>query len=216
LPWKPEDLLASQPWFNPWPIKYLMSTFKWLPLYAPNESWETISFPPAFDEFGNRQGPKPPDGEAVYWWKLPKETWPYRDEMPWEPKILGAWQASQITMADDLPPSIWPGKPNVPPFGFIKLKMPGESDISGNQIAWIHMHIHARRISPDEMKVKTAITPLGPRYYLQSDNWKQYEYTYQQFRRAISARRRERFIGMVAEEIVRTKGKPKPSKDLFS
>jgi hypothetical protein len=41
----------------------------------------------------------------------------------------------------------------------------------GNQIFAMDMHVHMRWISPDEMKVKTAITPFGPRYYFQANGW---------------------------------------------
>ena len=47
-------------------------------------------------------------------------------------------------------------------------------------------------------------------------NWDQHEYEYKQYRAALKARREERFIAMLAEEIYRTKGEPKPSVDLFS
>jgi hypothetical protein len=177
---------------------------------------------PAYDDQGNRLAPLPPPGQPVYWWLLPKETWPYSEDMPWEEKILGAWPASQITMPEDLH-NIWPGKQRShPPFGFIKLKMPGTPDISGDQgpkgyqIPFVNMKMHMRWISPDEMKVKTAITPLGPRYYFQAKGWEQHESDYKEFRRAMRARRRARVQQMIAEEIVRTGGKPKPTKDLFS
>ena len=122
---------------------------KWLPIYLPPEPWEIIANPPT----NPRQAPQPPAGQAVYWWKLPKSTWPYRDEMPFEPKVLGALPASQISMPEDLQ--------NWPPLGVIKLKVPGQIISSGQQISFMNMQIHTRRISPDEMKVKTAITPLA-------------------------------------------------------
>jgi hypothetical protein len=104
---------------------------------------------------------------------------------------------------------------------FIKVKMPGTPDISGDQnpkgqIPFVNMTIHMRWISPDEMKVKTAITPLGPRYYFQANGWDQYEYDYKEFRRAMRARRRARVMNMLADEIIRTKNEQKSSKDLFS
>jgi hypothetical protein len=214
----PSDYRIDPSWLNPFPIKYLMPANKWLPIYAPLDDWEKTTL----DSLGNRVAPQPPPGEAVYWWKLPRETWPYKDEMPWEGKVPGTWPASQVTMAEDLKPSIWRGAYTVPPFGFIKLKMPGTLDVSGdqtplgNQIAFMNMRIHMRHISPDEMKVKTAITPMGPRYYFQSEGWSQYEFDYKEFKNALRARRRQRVIQMLAEEIARTKGKPKPSRDLFS
>jgi hypothetical protein len=213
----PSEYAREHEWLNPWPIKYLMPANKWLPLYAPLDSWEVT----ALDSLGNRVAPQPPPGVPVYWWKLPREHWPYKNEMPWEAKVPGTWPASQVTMSDDLPPSIWPGKPNVPPFGFIKLRMPGDVAVSGdqtpkgNQIAFMNMKIHMRHLSPGEMKVKTAITPMGPRYYFQSEGWNQYEFDFQTFKSALRAKRRERLKRMLAEEIAKNRGRPKPSRDLF-
>jgi hypothetical protein len=222
LAWSKDHLKDSTAWFNPWPMKYLTPVTNWLPIKIGPDFWETISSPPSFDEFGHRQRPKPPEGLPVYWWKLPRATWPYREEMPWEDKILGCWPASQVLMPEDLRPSIWPGKYTTPPFGFIKLKMPGPPEVSGeqapkgNQILFNRMKIHMRWISPDEMKVKTLITPLGPKYYFESQAWGQHEYDYKEFRRAMRERRQARAVEMLAREIARTGGVPQPSKDLFS
>jgi hypothetical protein len=208
---------SNPAWFNPWPIKYLLPVAKWFPLYFPNGEWEVISFPPAFDEFGNRAAPQPPDGAIIPWWKMPKEFWPI--EAPWEPKIFGAWPASKVTMAEDLAPSVWPGKPNVPPFGYIKLMMPEEPDQKGFSIPFYHMRMHMR---PDfgpihHMKIMTRVNALGEtKFYMIGKNWDQYEYDYREYRAALKARKHERVIQMLAEEIVRTKGQPKPSKDLFA
>jgi hypothetical protein len=117
----------------PWPIKYLLPAVKWFPLYWPNDTWEIVPFP-AIDEFGNRIALQPPDGAIIPWWKMDKSQWPIA--APWEPKIFGAWPASQISMPEDLQ--------NVPPFGFIKLKVPGHRDTSSNQIAFMNMKIHVR------------------------------------------------------------------------
>jgi hypothetical protein len=133
---------SNPAYFNPWPIKYLIPVAKWFPLYWPNAEWEIIASPPAFDEFGNRVAPKPPDGAIIPWWKMPKDQWPIA--APWEPKIFGAWPASKVTMAEDLPPSIWPRGYSVPPFGFIKLAMPGEPALKDHQIAFMQMKIHMR------------------------------------------------------------------------
>src|ERR1700733_7285043 len=111
-------------------MKYLTPVPKWLPIYAPLDDWEKTPL----DSLGNRVAPQPPEGLPVYWWKLPRSTWPYRDEMPWEAKLFGAWPASQVLMAEDLSiPSVWPGPKRAPPFGYIKLKMPGTPDVSGYQ-----------------------------------------------------------------------------------
>jgi hypothetical protein len=66
------------------------------------------------------------------------------------------------------------------------------------------------------MKVKTAITPFGPRYCFQSEGWSQYEFDYKTFQTALRMRRRRRLQQMLVEEIARTRGRPQPSKDLFS
>jgi hypothetical protein len=127
----------------PWgPLYYLMPASKWLPIYKGAEPWEVITFPPAFDELGRRLAPKPPEGTIIDWWKMPKDTWPL--EAPWEPKVFGCWPASKITMSEDLKPSIWPGPHRSPPFGFIKLKMPGEKDTTGLQIPFTNFKIHMR------------------------------------------------------------------------
>jgi hypothetical protein len=215
----PAEYAREHGWLNPWPFKMLTPVVDWLPIKAPNDPWQVVLSPPAFDADGNRVAPKPPPGVPVYWWRQAKETWPYRDEMPWENKQFGAWPATQITMSDDLPPSIWPGPHRVHPFGFIKLKMDGEPDApytKGNQILAMDMHVHMRWISPDEIKVKTAITPMGPRYYIQSPNWEFKEYEYKQFRAELNRKRRERLVALLAEEMANYNGEPKPSKDLFS
>jgi hypothetical protein len=105
------------------PPYYLMPGNKWLPIYYPPESWQVR------DDTFPMEAPTPPEGKAVYWWLQPRETWPFRDEMPWEQKILGAWPSSKITMAEDLSiPSVWPDPKHAPPCGYIKLKMPVEPD----------------------------------------------------------------------------------------
>jgi len=200
------------------PPYYYTAANKWLPIHLGPQSWQVTTL----DEHGNRIAAQPPPGEAVYWWLQPKETWPYRSEMPWEGKLFGAWPASKITMPEDLR-YVWPGQRRpVPPWGYIKVKMPGTPDASGdqtpkgNQILFMNMKIHMRWISPDEMKVKTAITPMGPRYYAQSSGWSQHEYDYREFRTVLRMRRRGRVEQMLAPEIMRTRGQPKPHKDLFS
>jgi hypothetical protein len=201
----------------PWSIPYLLPGSKWLPIYTAPQSWQVVSSPPAFDESSNRVAPEPPPGKAVYWWLQPKEIWPYRDEMPWESKQLGAWPSSKIAMSEDLKPSIWPGPHRAPKFGFIKLKMPGEPNRSFNEIPFTHFKIHTRYLSPDEMKVMTTITPFGPRYYLQSENWEYKELEYKQFKVALGAKRRGQIQRLLAETIAYgTEREPKPSVDLFS
>jgi hypothetical protein len=212
LPWKPEHLRDSSVWFNPWPIKYLMPVVKWFPLYWPHAEWEITTL----DELGNRVAPKPPDGAIIPWWKMPKDQWPI--EAPWEPKVFGAWPASQITMSEDLPPSIWPGGHRTPPFGFIKLKMPGERDTSVNEIPFNHWRMHMR---PDfgpihHMKMLTEVNALGEtKFYMIDKNWNKYEYDWQEYRAAMKAKRKSRHTEELATEISRTKGQPRPMEDLF-
>ena len=154
---------------------------------------------------------------------MPKDQWPI--EAPWEGKVFGAWPASKVTMAEDLAPSVWPGPKRVPPFGFIKIKMPGTPDVSGyqgpkgNQIPLTHMKMHMRpEIGPiHHMKIMTRINALGEtKFYPIDKNWDQHEYLAQEYRAALKARKRERVMTMIAQEIVRTRGIPKPSKALFS
>jgi hypothetical protein len=213
----PSDYRIDPTWLNPWPIKYLLPAVKWFPLYWPNAEWEVIQLP------NLRLPPKPPDGAIIPWWKMPKDQWPI--EAPWEGKVFGAWPASQITMAENLKPSIWPGPQTTPPFGFIKLVMPGPPEISGvqtpkgNQIPLTHWRIHMRpEFGPiHHMKILTRINALGEtKVYMIDKNWDQHEYIVEEYRAALKARKRERVMAMIAEEIAKTKGIPKPSKDLFS
>jgi hypothetical protein len=128
-------------------------------------------------------------------------------------------------MAEDLPPSIWAGGHSAAPFGFIKIKMPGTPDISGdqtpkgNQIPFVNMRMHMRPdIGPiHHMKIMTRINALGEtKFYMIDKNWEQYEYGYREYRAAMKTRKCERFMEMLAAEIVRTKGQPRPSVDPFS
>jgi hypothetical protein len=194
-----------------------MPAVKWFPLYWPNAEWEVIQLP------NLRQRPTLPDGAIIPWWKMPKDQWPI--EAPWAPKIFGAWPASKITMSEDLTPGIWPGGDHAPPFGFIKIKMPGTPDVSGyqgpkgNQIPFTNMKIHMRpELGPiHHMKIMTRINALGEtKFYMIDKNWEQHEYDHKQYRAALKARKQERFMRMLAEEIIRTKAEPKPTPDLFS
>jgi len=216
----PADYLAAvaQPWNSGWVMNYLMPANKYIPNTLGADYWQVTTL----DSLGNRIAPLPPMGLPVDWWRVPKEMQPYRDEMPYEPKNFGAWPASKITMSDDLR-YVWPGQRRpVPPWGYIKLMMPGTPDVSGiqtpkgKQIPLSHWRVHTRYMSPDEMKVKVVITPLGPRYYFPDDDSDNIGLDYKEFKTVLRARRRQRFQQMLAEEIARTKGKPKPHRDLFS
>lgn len=218
--WDPEYLESVTPEFNPWPIKYLLPVYKWWPLYWPNEEWEVVSGPPSFP----REAPQPPEGLAIPWWKASKDMWPY--QTPFEPKVFGAWPASQISTPNDLQ--------NNPPFGLIKLKVPGESQTSGNQIAFTQMKMHMRYLSITQMKVTTIVTPFGPKFYIKSENWNQHEKQAAEIRAAMKRKWRdklaEQIVGKIeetegqpgliaerlAEELIKIEEKTKPSKDLFS
>jgi hypothetical protein len=190
-----------------------MPASKWLPIYKGAEPWEVITFPPAFDELGRRLAPKPPEGTIIDWWKMPKDTWPL--EAPWEPKVFGCWPASKITMSEDLKPSIWPGPHRSPPFGFIKLKMPGEKDTTGLQIPFTNFKIHMRP-EFDHFRVMARHTPMGIKYFLYDQNWDLQEYEYKKYRAALKTRKQEQFMEMLADEIRRTNSERKrPTKDLF-
>jgi hypothetical protein len=206
-----------------WGPQYLLPAEKWWPIHWPNADWMVVQFPPAFDEFGNRVAPKPPDGTPLQWWQMPKDQWPL--EAPWENKVFGAWPASKVTMSEDLPPSIWPGGHRTPPFGFIKIKMPGTPDVSGdqtpkgNQIPFVNMRIHMRphgMAHHNHLKIISRNTPMGQRFYVIDRNWEQHEWDHQQYRAAIRAKERERFMAMLVEEIARNGGRTKPPTDLFA
>jgi hypothetical protein len=101
--------------------------------------------------------------------------------------------------------------------------MPGDVTSSGNQlpkgnqIPLTHWRIHMRHLSPDEVRVMTAITPMGPRYYLQSPGWEQHEADCKEFKAVLRAKRRAKVEAMLAEIIASgMNGEPKPHVDLFS
>jgi hypothetical protein len=141
-------------------------------------------------------------------------------------KIFGAWPASQVTMLEDLPPSIWPGGHRAPPFGFVKIKMPGPPEISGdqgpngNQIPFTHMKVYMRpELGPiHHMKMLTQVNALGETQFFMIDhNWNKYEYEVKEYRKKLKERKMERFMVMLAEEIMKTKGVPNPNApDLFT
>jgi hypothetical protein len=195
-----------------------MPANKYIPIYLGPDWWQVTTL----DSFGNRIAPLPPEGLAVDWWRVPREFSPYKNEMPYEDKSFGAWPASKVTMPEDLR-YIWPGQRRpVPPWGYIKVKMPGTPDVSGvqepkgYQIPFNHMRMHMRWMSPDEMKVKVAITPRGPRYYFPGNDLDKDGLDYKQFQYALKMRRKRRLQQILAREIARSGGSPKPSRDLFS
>jgi hypothetical protein len=198
---------GSESWFNPWPIKYLMPAVKWFPLIWPNAEWEVSD-----GTYPMKLG-TPPDGAIVPWWKLPKDQRPV--EAPWGEKWLGAWPASQVTMSEDLTPSIWPGGHRAPPFGFIKLGMPGEPVAKHHQISFMNMRIQMR---PDighvghHLRIMSRNTKLGQKFYLIDRNWDKYEYDYKMLRAMFRHKRLKEIEAMIEkmEPIA-----PRPSVDLF-
>jgi hypothetical protein len=148
---------------------------------------------------------------------MPKSEWPI--EAPWAQKWFGAWRASKVSMSEDLKPSIWPGGHRAPPWGFIKLAMPGEPAQKGNQILFNHWRIHMRpELGPiHHMKIMTQVNALGEtKFYLINKNWEEAEYDAQEYRKALKRMKKEKFMQQFAEEIIRTRGQPQPSRDLFT
>ena len=52
--------------------------------------------------------------------------------------------------------------------------MYGQQIPEGQQIAFQKIRIHMRELSPDQMGLKIANTPFGPRYYFQGAAWNKY------------------------------------------
>jgi hypothetical protein len=183
----------------PWPIKYLLPAVKWFPIYWPNAEWEIrdLNSPTGVGQ--------PPDGATVPWWKMPKAQWPIA--APWEPKVFGAWPASKVSMPEDLQ--------NWPPFGVIKLLMPGQALTKEQQISFMHMKIHMR---PEitHFSVISRNTPMGQKFYLIDKNWEQYECDYREYRRAMRTKRHQEYMELLAAKIAETKGHPQPTSDLFT
>jgi hypothetical protein len=189
----------------PWGPQYLLPAEKWWPIYWPNQEWQVVPFT------------GPPDGAVLQWWHLPKDQWPQAP--PFEPKILGCWPASKVTVSEDLPPSIWPGGHKTPPFGFIKLLMPGQRGLNKEQqISFMNMKIHMRPhwVSHfNHLKIISRDTPMGQKFYLMDNNWEQHEeYSAKNITAALKRIRQEKFREMLAAEIVR-KTQQKPTSDLF-
>jgi hypothetical protein len=196
----------------PWPISYLLPAVKWFPLYWPNAPWEIrdLNSPTGIGQ--------PPDGAIIRWWKLPKDQWPI--EAPWEPKIFGAWPASKVTMIEDLqrPPGVWPGRKRIPPFGFIKLAMPGELALKNHQ-AFMQMKMHMR---PDiayvgnHFKIRSYINAFGEqKFFYVNSNSEYKEYDMKEWRAALRGRRYKQVKKMVEE----LEGQPKqlrPPTNLFT
>jgi hypothetical protein len=122
---------------------------------------------------------------------------------PWEPKSFGACPAAQITMSEDLAPGSWPGRGHkTPPFGFIKLTVPGQRVTKEQQIIFMKLRMHMRPeiayIGP-HLKFMSHNTPMGRKYYIMDKNWEAHEYNYKMMRRAIRTKRLDQIMEMIAK-----------------
>lgn len=103
---------------------------------------------------------------------------------------------------------------NHPPFGVIKCLMPGQQITKDQQISFMHMKMYMR----PEITHFTVISrnaPMGQKFYLIDPNWDRYEYDYREYRKAMKTMRHDKYIEKLAAQIVKTKGQPGPSVDLF-
>lgn len=170
MSWPADYFADTQPWLNPWPIKYLLPSMKNVRVYWPTYSWQVEI---NADNEKRGQLPVPPNGVEIPWWLLPKAQWPILT--PWEMKVFGAWPPSKITMAEDLQkPSIWPGPYTTPPWGYIKLRMPGQKITKEYEISFMKMKIQINHfinyISPS-LKMVARQTPMGVKYdYINGSN----------------------------------------------
>jgi hypothetical protein len=206
----------------PWAISYLLPAEKWLPPCWPPYEWE-VRQPP----FQPMRRPQIPEGFAAPWWYYPKDQWPYQP-VPWEPKIFGAFSARKVTM--------WPENlVNYPPFGNIKVKTPthhphsiGSIKVHTTPTPWLdvtpHPSVWAQGKFEEAMRQMSRKRPIklvtdeGTMTIksIRHANWKYKEDEYKEFRAAIKTKREAEHREMIAAEIVKTKGKPKESVDLFS
>jgi len=99
----------------PWQTSYWLGAEKWFPIYWPPYKWQIVQLP--------NIGLAPiPEGFPAPWWLYPKNEWPF-EEVPWEPKVFGAFSARKVTM--------WIKDPNYsdlknyPPFGTMKIPTAG-------------------------------------------------------------------------------------------
>jgi hypothetical protein len=78
-------------------------------------------------------------------------------------------------MSEDLTPGIWPKGHHTPPFGFVKILVPGTPDISGDQnpkghqIPFVNMRINMRphwASHFNHLKILSRDTPMGQKFYL--------------------------------------------------
>jgi hypothetical protein len=181
-----------------------------------------VPFPPTFDELGNRKGPVPPERAPAM---VAVTQGPMACRCAMGRKSLWCLARQQDYNGGRFINTICMARTKrAPPFGYIKIRMPGTPDVSGeqnpkeNQIPFVNMKIHMRPhwvTHHNRLKIMSRQTPMGQKFYLMDDNWEQHEYEARQFRAAIKARMRERIIEMIAAEVVKTRRQPQPTKDLF-
>ena len=111
----------------PWNTPYWQPAGEpWLPSRWPPYDWQIVTA-----EYG--LNPPIPEGAIVPWWLQPKDTWPF-DQIPWEPKIFGAFSARKVTM--------WPEDlSGIPPFGTVKVKTLDYPKFGSHQLASIKVHM---------------------------------------------------------------------------
>jgi hypothetical protein len=217
----------------PWETPYWQAADeKWLPSYWPPCDFQII------DSSGFWVLGKIPEGEIVPWWLQPKDQWPY-ETGPWAQKVFGALTARKVMMPENFQevPSIWPGRPRVPPFGYMKVNTPYYPKLGSHQLASIKVHMRPKPwldISPhpslwvegkleEALRVMTHKRPIKlvtdsgtiTLKSIRAAPWNQYKDNTKILEKAIKAKREEAHMAQLAEEIARTKGEPKPTKDLF-
>jgi hypothetical protein len=205
----------------PWATSYWLPAEKWLPPYWPPYSWQIrdSSYPMQLAPI--------PEGFVAPWWLYPKDQWPYED-IPWGDKVFGAFSARKVMMAEDLK--------NHPPFGYVKFNTPTQPSL--NALTPIKAHMRPPvwlDISPHpsvwaEGKLISAMREMSRKRPLKlitnegsitirsirHPNWSQYKNVLSERSAAIKAKREAEHRELLAEEMVKTKGQPQPSKDLFS
>ena len=205
--------------------------YKWIPDYWPPEPWQTV---------GNSG---PPEGATIPWWLEPKSQWPY--PAPWEMKVLGAFPAMWFKMREDIgapvtdPPGPWPSTPTFPkPAGLMRVKTPayapgtkipiGSIKVHMRPLDWLDVSPHpslwaqgkfeeALRVMSQRRPVR-IVTEEGSITLksIRSANWNQHQKDYKEYRAAVKAKRENEHKERLAAEIVKTRGEPKLSVDLFT
>jgi hypothetical protein len=219
----------------PWAIPYLLPSEKWLPIHWPPEDWQVR------DGTVPMEAPVPPPGRYIHWWLLPKDQWPF--STPWEEKQLGAWSSFHVQTDRDLvnhPPF---GYINLKMLG---QQITSGNAITWHHMNAHMGFPYPSPFRFHHKFVMALNTPMGAKFYVINKNWVKFrpdidepKIDQQEFyqhignrrdmtqwlakqedakkRRAIErAKARERYKAMLAAEIEKTGGVPKPSVDLFT